>query len=85
MKRNKPTLALLFLSMLYITICFFVFLLIADVLIDLFFSGQINISAVVLKKIVIISLIAGVAVGTGGYLFSKIDEQKARKSKNTDP
>ncbi|MFE8048277.1 hypothetical protein [Brenneria goodwinii] len=85
MKRNKPTFALLFLSIIYITICCFVFLLIADVLIDLFFSGQINISTVVLKKIVIISLIAGVAVGIGGYLFSKIDERKARKSDHPDP
>ena len=37
------------------------------------------------KRIIVMSLIAGVAVGTGGYIFAKIDEYKARKSPPSDP
>lgn len=85
MKKNKPTLALLFLSVFYIGACCFVFQLISDMAIDLLFSDKVSFNQRTLKKIGFMSLIVGMAVGIGGYVFAKIDERKARKSPPSDP
>lgn len=73
------------LSILYITLCCLIFLLISDAVIDLLFSGELEMNRTTFKRIIVMSLIAGVAVGTGGYIFAKIDEYKARKSPPSDP
>lgn len=77
MKKNKPSTASFFLSIFYITACCFIFLLIADVLIDLIFSGQININMNAFKKMAFTSLIAGIAVGIGGVVFNYIDNRNS--------
>ncbi len=84
MRNNKSNLALLFLSILYMTACCFIFLLLSDLAIDLLLSGKVTFNIDTLKKITVISFIAGTSIGTGGYILSKIDERKARKSPPSD-
>ncbi|ASN16085.1 hypothetical protein V462_02880 [Pantoea ananatis 15320] len=85
MRKNKQTLTLMCLSILYITLCCLIFLLISDAVIDLLFSGELEMNRTTFKRIIVMSLIAGVAVGTGGYIFAKIDEYKTCKSPPSDP
>lgn len=77
MRKNKPSIVSVFLSIFYITACCFIFLLTADVLIDLVFSGQVNINMNAFKKMAFTSLIAGIAVSIGGVIFNHIDNRNS--------
>ncbi|AUV53873.1 hypothetical protein B1209_14910 [Raoultella planticola] len=85
MKNKRITLSLLFLNVIYLIVCCFVFFFIASVAIDLIFDGKVNLTREVIKDIIVVSIIAGTAGGLGSWLFAKLDERKARKSPPSDP
>lgn len=79
-KRPSITLKLLFLSVIYLIACCFIFFFIANATIDLIFDGRVSLTQEVIIDIIMVSIIAGTAGGLGSWLFAKIDERKARKS-----
>lgn len=85
--RDKPkiTVIKLFLGIIFLTLCFFIFLLLAGVVIDFIFGDPIDISKEWLLNISVGSLITGIAGGFGSWLFAKIDERKAQKSPPSGP
>ncbi|NMP26596.1 hypothetical protein GW590_06930 [Rahnella sp. SAP-1] len=84
-KKQKINLRLLFLSIVYLVVCCFIFFFIASVGIDLIFDGKVNLTREVIIDVIVVSTIAGTAGGLGSWLFAKIDERKARKSPPSDP
>ncbi|MDR3431690.1 MAG: hypothetical protein P4L95_07260 [Rouxiella aceris] len=84
-KKQKINLRLLFLSIVYLVVCCFIFFFIASVVIDLIFDGKVNLTREVIIDVIVVSTIAGTAGGLGSWLFAKIDERKARKSPPSDP
>jgi membrane protein YqaA with SNARE-associated domain len=84
-KKQKINLRLLFLSIVYLVVCCFIFFFIASVGIDLIFDGRVNLTREVIIDVIVVSTIAGTAGGLGSWLFAKIDERKARKSPPSDP
>lgn len=83
-KRHKITLTLLFLSIVYLSFCCFIFFFIANTAIDLIFDGKVILTRKVIIDIIVVSVIAGVAGGSGSWLFAKLDERKARKKPQAD-
>lgn len=84
-KHQNINLRLLFLSIIYLVVCCFIFFFIASVVIDLIFDGKVNLTREVIIDIIVVSTIAGTAGGLGSWIFAKIDERKARKSPPSDP
>ncbi|MBN3059875.1 hypothetical protein [Pectobacterium versatile] len=85
-ERNpKITLAKLFLGIIYLTVCTFIFLLAVGAIIDIIFNGSFSFTSKLIIDVGVGSIIAGVASGLGSWIFAKIDERKARKSKHSDP
>ncbi|ATA25525.1 hypothetical protein BIY26_06965 [Brenneria goodwinii] len=82
---KKPTFTLLILSILYGTICFFLLGIVLRLVITYVYAGNFYIGMDAIFKTLIMSGIAGVATGSGSWIFAKIDERKARKSEHTDP
>lgn len=82
---SKITVVKLFLGIVYLTLCSFIFLLLAGVAIDFIFDDPIDISKEWLLNISVGSSIIGIAAGSGSWIFVKIDEHKARKSPPSDP
>jgi nitrate/nitrite transporter NarK len=80
-KKQKINLRLLFLSIVYLVVCCFIFFFIASVGIDLIFDGKVNLTREVIIDVIVVSTIAGTAGGLGSWLFAKIDERKARACK----
>lgn len=78
--KNSPTVGLLFLSIAYITLCCLVFFSLALIGIKLVISHEVSISRTNIEHVLVASVIAGVASGSGAWIFAKIDEHKARKS-----
>ncbi|MFE8116866.1 hypothetical protein RBA63_04785 [Brenneria goodwinii] len=78
-KKPKITLAKLFLGIIYLTICTFIFLLVAGAVIDLTFDGRISFTRKWMIDVGVGSIIAGTASGLGSWIFAKIDERKTRK------
>lgn len=83
-KHRNINLRLLFLSVIYLIVCCFIFFFIASVVIDLIFDGKVNLTREVIIDIIVVSTIAGTAGGLGSWIFAKIDERKARKSPPSD-
>lgn len=83
-KIQKITLAKLFLGIIYLTVCTFIFLLVAGAIIDIIFDGRISFSFKWIIDIGVGSIIAGVTSGLGAWIFAQIDEYKARKSNHSD-
>lgn len=84
-KKNKNiNLRLLFLSIVYLFVCCFIFFFISSVVIDLIFDGKVHFTRKVIIDIIVVSTIAGTAGGLGSWIFAKIDERKARKSSQSD-
>ncbi|MEJ1268551.1 hypothetical protein WDV93_20700 [Pantoea ananatis] len=54
-EKNKQTLTLMCLSILYITLCCLIFLLISDAVIDLLFSGELEMNRTTFKRIIVMS------------------------------
>jgi nitrate/nitrite transporter NarK len=84
-KHQKISLKILFLSVVYLVVCCFIFFLIASVVIDLIFDGKVNLTREVIIDIIVVSIITGTAGGVGSWIFAKIDECKARKTSRSDP
>lgn len=84
-KQPKVTLVKLFLGIIYLTICTFIFLLVSGAVIDFIFDGKISFTRKWMINIVAGSIIAGTASGLGSWIFAKIDEHKTRKSPPSDP
>ncbi|ALR75090.1 hypothetical protein [[Enterobacter] lignolyticus] len=84
-KQQKINLKLLFLSVIYLVVCCFIFFFIASVVIDLIFDGKVNLTREVIIDIIVVSTIAGTTGGLGSWIFAWIDERKARKSPPSDP
>ncbi|ASY79556.1 hypothetical protein BJK05_05910 [Pectobacterium polaris] len=82
---KKPTFTFLILSILYGTICFFLLGIALRVVITYMYAGNFYIDMDSIFKTLVMSGIAGVAAGSGSWIFAKIDEHKARKSKYSDP
>lgn len=84
---KKISLKLLFLSVIYLVVCCFIFFFIASVVIDLIFDGKVNLTRDVIIDIIVVSTIAGSAGGLGSWIFAKIDERKckAREKPPSDP
>lgn len=83
-KKTGITLSILFLNVIYLTVCCFIFFFIANVIIDLIFDGKVSVTRNVIIDIIVISIIAGGAGGVGAWLFAKIDERKARNTPPSD-
>ena len=83
-KQQKISLKILFLSVVYLVVCCFIFYSIASVVIDLIFDGKVNLTREVIIDIIVVSIITGTAGGLGSWIFAKIDERKARKSSRSD-
>lgn len=84
-KNHNVNLRVLFLGVIYLVICCFIFFFIASVVIDLVFDGKVNLTREVIIDIIAVSTIAGAAGGLGSWIFAKIDERKARKCPPSDP
>ncbi|WET39803.1 hypothetical protein [Citrobacter enshiensis] len=84
---QKISLKLLFLSVIYLVACCFIFFFIASAVIDLIFDGKVNLTRDVIIDIIVVSTIAGSAGGVGSWIFAKIDERKrkAREKSPSDP
>lgn len=75
----------LFLSVIYLVSCFFVFFFIASAVIDFIFDGKVSLTREDIIDISVISTIAGVAGGLGSWVLAKIDERKANIFSPSDP
>jgi len=82
---GKATFKVFILSAIYYGFCFFIFIfLINNVIIQLFSSGEIDLSIKSLNYLLIVSLIIGVASGARIWFFAKLDKRKAQKSPPSD-
>ncbi|WP_225088001.1 hypothetical protein U1R68_11110 [Pectobacterium colocasium] len=84
-RKNKPTVILLFLSITYMVFCCLIFFSLALVTAKFVINHNVSIEQSDLKHILVTSVIAGTAAAFRSWIFAKIDERKARKSKHTDP
>jgi len=84
-RKNKPTLGLLFFSIIYMVLCCLFFFSVALVTVKLIISHEVNIDRSDINHVLAVSLIAGVATAFRAWVFAKIDERKARKSSSSDP
>ncbi|MES4611336.1 MAG: hypothetical protein ACTH8P_01935 [Ewingella sp.] len=84
-KKKNINLKILFLSVVYLIFCCFIFFFMASVVIDLIFDSKVNLTRKVIIDILVVSTISGTAGGLGSWIFAKIDERKARKSPPSDP
>ncbi|WP_202306916.1 hypothetical protein [Dryocola clanedunensis] len=84
-RKNKPTIWLLFLSIVYMFVCCVVFFSLALIVVKLVISHSVSIEQSDIKNILIVSGIAGGAAALRSWFFAKIDERKARKSTPSDP
>lgn len=78
-RKNKLTIKLLFLGILYLFICCVFFLSIALIGIKFVVHHRILIDKSDVENVLMVSLIAAVAVGSGSWLFAKIDEHQKNK------
>lgn len=77
-KKNKPTIWLLLISIVYMVFCCLVFFSLALIAVQLIISHRIAVEQSDVKYILIASIIAGTAAAFRSWLFAKIDERKAR-------
>jgi len=78
-RKNKITIRLLFLGILYLFVCCVFFFSVALVLIKLVVHHHILIDKADVENVLMVSLIASVAAGSGSWLFAKIDEHEKKK------
>lgn len=83
-RKNKPTVGLLFLSILYMVLCCLIFFSLALVMVELIMTDKVSFERSDIEHIVVVSVIAGTAAAVRSWIFAKIDERKARKSHLSD-
>ncbi len=76
--KNKLSIWVLFLSIIYMIFCSFIFFSIALVIITLLFSNEFDINNKDIIHVAITSLITGITTGLGSWIFAKLDEREAR-------
>ena len=84
-RKNKPTVGLLFLSILYMVFCCLIFFSLALVIVELIMSHKVSFERSDIEHVVVVSVIAGTAAALRSWIFAKIDERNARKSQPSDP
>ncbi|MBN7124812.1 hypothetical protein BSU01_24415 [Erwinia billingiae] len=83
--KKKPTILMLLLSILYGAALFFLIGIILRLIINFIYLKNFSLDEQDVFKTGVMSLIAGVAGGSGSWIFAKIDERKTRKSPPSDP
>lgn len=83
--KKKPTILMLLLSILYGSTLFFLIGIILRLIINFIYLKTLSLDGQDVFKTGVMSLIAGVAGGSGSWIFAKIDERKARKSPPSGP
>ncbi|TCV91098.1 hypothetical protein [Biostraticola tofi] len=83
--KDKLSVWVLFLSIIYMIFCSFIFFSISLVIITLLFSNEFDINDKDIIHVAITSLITGITTGLGSWIFAKLDEREARKSLPADP
>ena len=78
-RKNKLSIKLLFLGILYLFICCIFFFSIALIGIKFVVHHLILIDKSDVENVLMVSLIAAVAAGSGSWLFAKIDEHQKNK------
>lgn len=84
-RKNKPTVGLLFLSILYMVFCCLIFSSLALVMVELIMSHKVSFERSDIEHVVVVSVIAGTAAALRSWIFAKIDERNAQKSHPSDP
>ncbi|RRZ86350.1 hypothetical protein EGK14_21120 [Erwinia sp. 198] len=84
-RKNKPTIILLFLSIVYMVFCCLIFFSLAMIIIQLLINHKLSIDQSDTEHVLAASIIAGTAAALRAWIFAKIDEKKARKSPPSDP
>ncbi|WP_455864295.1 hypothetical protein [Pantoea agglomerans] len=82
---KKPTIQIFLLSILYGTVLFFLIGIIIRLIINFIYLKNFSLDGHDVFKTGVMSLIAGVAGGSGSWIFAKIDERKNRKPPPSDP
>lgn len=83
--KKKPTILMLLLSILYGAALFFLIGIMLRLIINFIYLKNFSLDEQDVFKTGVMSLIAGVAGGSGSWIFAKIDERKTRKSPPSDP
>ncbi|WP_313572145.1 hypothetical protein [Pantoea piersonii] len=84
-RKNKPTIWLLLVSIIYMVVCCLFFFSLALIAVQLIISHRVDIEKSDIKYVLIASVIAGTAAAFRSWLFAKIDERKARKCPPSKP
>lgn len=84
-RKNKPTIFLLLISIVYMIFCCLFFFSLALIVVQLVISHEISVKQSDVKYVLAASVIAGTAAAFRSWLFAKIDERKARKLPPSDP
>ncbi|TCV90994.1 hypothetical protein, partial [Biostraticola tofi] len=74
--KNKLSIWVLFLSIIYMIFCSFIFFSISLVIITLLFSNEFDIDNKDIIHVAITSLITGITTGLGSWIFAKLDERE---------
>lgn len=83
-RKNKPTVGLLILSISYMVFCCLIFFSLAQVMVELIMTDKVSFERSDIEHVVVVSVIAGTAAALRSWIFAKIDERKARKSRLSD-
>lgn len=81
---RKVTFYLLILSVLYCFFCFFIIGIVIQSAITFMYEGYFIPSKEKLIDTLFLSGVAGIAAGSGSWIFAKIDEQKTPKPPSSD-
>ncbi|MBT0728324.1 hypothetical protein HGT73_13295 [Rosenbergiella australiborealis] len=84
-RKNSPTIGLLFLSIAYMVFCCLIFFFLALITVKYLINHSVYLEKSDIKHILITSTIAGTATALRAWVFAKIDQHKARKSRPSDP
>jgi cytochrome bd-type quinol oxidase subunit 1 len=84
-RKNKLTVGLLILSIMYMVFCCLIFFSLALMAVKFIIHHAVSIRQSDVEHVLVASVIAGTASAFGSWLFAKIDERKARKSPPSDP
>ncbi|WBV22408.1 hypothetical protein [Pantoea piersonii] len=84
-RKNKPTIWLLLVSIIYMVVCCLFFFSFALIAVQLIISHRVDIEKSDIKYVLIASVIAGTAAAFRSWLFAKINERKSRKCPPSKP
>ena len=79
MIKSKPTIFTLLLSIVYLFVCCLVFFSLALIAIKFIINHEVVIERSDIKRVVVVSAIAGTAAAVRSWLFAVLDERKERR------